>query len=86
MLHITKIQQLKKISLRYDLYAYEHPFNQFSRCVRTTFLNRDVFSREDAPLITNFISPKGHLTRIFGTAKFDKEAKGYEIDYYAVRK
>ena len=49
-------------------------------------MNRDVFLREDAPLITNFISPKGHLTRIFGSAKFDKEAKGYEIDYYAVRK
>lgn len=42
--------------------------------------------KEEAALITNFIDSKGFLTRIFGTAKFEREAKGYEIEYYALRK
>lgn len=53
--------------------------------MRTTFLNRDEF-KKDAPLITNFINPTGLLTRLLGSAKVDKEARGYEVEYYAVRK
>lgn len=68
----------------FDLFAYDHPFNDFSRCVRTTFFNQSTF-HENVPLITNFIDSKNLLTRILGSSKYEEKSKGYEVDYYAIR-
>jgi hypothetical protein len=72
----------------YNVYAYKHPLNTHSKCVRTTFLGTKGSTElsHKVLLITNLIDQYGLLTRMYGAAEHKEEVKGFSINYFAVRK
>lgn len=84
MKNLLKTSTYEILNSTFFQYAYEHPFNLNSKCVRTTFLKIDNFQR--VLTITNFVDSLGLLTRIYGSAIFNNETKGYDSSYFALRK